>query len=89
METRGYQIELSSQDGEMLRELAANTGKSAQEIVSSAIRQYQESVKTPPEPAIDGKSLFDMLNEQGLIGCLKGGPADLSTNPIYMKGFGE
>lgn len=89
MDTRSHQIELSSQDGEMLRELAANTGKSAQEIISSAIRQYQKSVKSPPEPAIGGKTLFDMLNEQGLIGCLKGGPADLSTNPIHMKGFGE
>lgn len=24
-----------------------------------------------------------------LVGCLEGGPPDLSTNPKYMEGFGE
>jgi len=27
-------------------------------------------------------------SDAGLIRCLKGGPADLSTNPVYMQGFG-
>lgn len=24
-----------------------------------------------------------------LVGCIKGGSSDVSTNPIYMDGFGE
>jgi hypothetical protein len=35
------------------------------------------------------KSVYDSLAESGFIGCIQGGPADLSTNPTYMEGFGE
>jgi len=30
-------------------------------------------------------SLYDLTKE--FCGCIKGGPADLSTNPTYMEGF--
>lgn len=33
-------------------------------------------------------SLFDLLDEAGLIGCVRGAPADLSANPRHMEGFG-
>jgi Arc/MetJ-type ribon-helix-helix transcriptional regulator len=32
-------------------------------------------------------SAYDLVKH--LCGSLKGGPADLATNPKYMKGFGE
>ena len=32
-------------------------------------------------------SFYDLTKE--LCGRIKGGPADLSTNPKYMEGFGE
>jgi hypothetical protein len=35
------------------------------------------------------KSLYDALNERGMIGSMTDGPGDLSTNPKYMKGFGR
>ena len=38
------------------------------------------------EDEFEGKSLADVL--QG-IGAIKGLPADLSTNPMQMRGFGE
>ena len=44
------------------------------------------------EPRDKGDSanatLFDVFNEAGLIGCVKNAPADLSTNPKHMEGFG-
>ena len=36
-----------------------------------------------------GKSLYDALNERGMIGSITDGPGDLSTNPKYLKGFGQ
>ena len=36
-----------------------------------------------------GRSLFDALNDRGLIGFMHDGPSDLSTNPKYMEGFGQ
>ena len=38
------------------------------------------------EDDFKGKSLADVLQD---IGTVKGLPADLSTNPKYMQGFGE
>jgi hypothetical protein len=34
------------------------------------------------------RTLFDVLNERGILGCFDG-PTDLSTNPKHMEGFGE
>jgi hypothetical protein len=36
-----------------------------------------------------GKSLYDALNERGMLGSITDGPGDLSTNPKYMKGLGR
>jgi hypothetical protein len=36
-----------------------------------------------------GRSLFDALNDRGLVGFMHDGPSDLSTNPQHMEGFGQ
>jgi len=39
---------------------------------------------------IEEKKPISVLEAAGdLIGCLEGGPVDLSTNPQYLEGFGE
>lgn len=35
------------------------------------------------------RSLFDVLQDRGLIGFMHDGPEDLSTNPRHMEGFGQ
>lgn len=44
-----------------------------------------------PQPPADGKvrTLYDALNDRGLVGFINDGPSDLSTNPKYMEGFGR
>lgn len=37
----------------------------------------------------DEATLYDVLNEAGLIGCIKDAPPDLSSNPAHMEGFGK
>ena len=49
-------------------------------VTESATAQA-ESAKQPQ------LSFYDLTKE--FCGCIKGGPADLSTNPKYMEGFGE
>ena len=41
------------------------------------------------EPFPSGQSLKDRLEAKGLLGCLAGGPTDLSENPVHMEGFGR
>ena len=57
-----------------------------QEVVSLSIEKLSHSAieRDRAEP-----TLFDLLSEAGLVGCVKDAPADLSTNPEYMEGFGK
>jgi predicted DNA-binding antitoxin AbrB/MazE fold protein len=57
-----------------------------QQLVSVSIEQVASmSQNTSP----DGPTLFEVLDEVGLVGCVKGAPPDLSTNPRFMEGFGS
>lgn len=39
------------------------------------------------QPEVTAVSFLDAARKY--IGCLEGGPADLSTNKMHMEGFGE
>jgi predicted DNA-binding antitoxin AbrB/MazE fold protein len=57
-----------------------------QQVVSLFIEKVPES---HAESSDAGPTLFELLDNAGLIGCIKGAPPDLSTNPKYMEGFGK
>ncbi|HEY3394271.1 MAG TPA: antitoxin family protein [Lacipirellulaceae bacterium] len=57
-----------------------------QEVVSLSIEKV---AKDRPETDATEPTLYDILDEVGLIGCIKDAPPDLSTNPKYMEGFGK
>ena len=88
MESSANTIELTDREVEILRILSVDTGKTLQEIVRDAIENYQSQLGAARHDNPPTETLFDALNRQGLIGCLSGGPSDLSTNPIHMEGFG-
>jgi predicted DNA-binding antitoxin AbrB/MazE fold protein len=41
------------------------------------------------ETSDEDRTLFELLDKAGLIGCVKDAPSDLSTNPKYLEGFGK
>ena len=84
-----YHIKLTKEQLAILSRLAAGTGKSQEEILSDALVQYYPKVINNTENDKSLETLYDILSRKSLIGCLKGGTSDLSTNPKYMKGFGE
>lgn len=57
-----------------------------QELVSLSIDKLGDNGSDRSD---DGSTFFEILDEVGLIGCVKGAPSDLSTNPKYMEGFGK
>jgi len=59
---------------------------SDQEIVALSIEKMTANARRIHEK---DPTLYDLLNEAGLIGCIKDGPPDLSTNPKYMEDFGK
>jgi predicted DNA-binding antitoxin AbrB/MazE fold protein len=58
-----------------------------QEVVSLVVETARPDATSGAKA--EDRTLFDILNEVGLVGSIKDGPADLSTNPKYMEGFGK
>lgn len=76
---------------ELVEELEAKLGASNpsfRKFVDSASEQIEQVRATSSEPR-EEDSAYDAFKRAGLIGCIKDGPSDLSTNPKYMEGFGE
>jgi hypothetical protein len=87
MSTSPEQITLTPEQKERLAHIADAMGKPWGEVLTEALATYRS------EPRIDHgngqESFYEAATRFGLIGCVKGGPRDLSTNPKYLEGFGE
>jgi hypothetical protein len=88
MDSHSQQIQLSDEQLRMLSEWSARTGKPAEEVLTDALRDYRPA-ESRNGGEVGGESLLARLTRSGLLGCLSGGPQDLSTNPAHMEGFGE
>ena len=78
-------ISLSDAQRRALAELSDKSGKPWPEVFSEALSLYRPKVETNGK---NGESFGEAAARLGLIGCVEG-PADLSTNPAYMEGFGR
>ena len=56
--------------------------------VEKAVNKLQRTTETTALTDNDPRSTFEIWKSMGFIGAVEG-PADLSTNPKYMEGFGE
>ena len=61
---------------------AREKGVSPSEIVRQVLTEHVRR-------RVPGESCLDIARRIGLIGSAKGLPADLSTNPDHMEGFGR
>ncbi len=82
------EIELSPQQQAQLAEVSQSVGKSWAVVLNEALASYQHSEQAKKNGA-SGESFFKAASRRGFIGCLHGGPVDLSSNPIHMEGFGH
>jgi predicted DNA-binding protein len=75
-------VRLNSALRRRLEATAVRTGKRESCLVREALeRQLARS-----EP---GETAYHLALKAGLIGAVKGGSRDLSTNPRHFEGFGE
>jgi hypothetical protein len=81
------EITLSDEQRRELARVADQSGKPWEEVFAEALGSYRR--QGPRNETGEDESLYHSLQRHGLIGCIKGGPPDLSTNPKYMEGFGE
>jgi len=68
--------------GRRLRQRSKLKGVPESELVREALESYLPA----PQKV---RTAYDAAVALGVIGCAKGLPMDLSTNPKYRKGFGE
>ena len=75
-------VRLNSALRRRLEATAIRTGKPESSLVREALeRQLSRSEA--------GETAYDLALRAGLIGAVKGGSRDLSTNPRHFDGFGE
>lgn len=80
------EIKLTPEQRERLAQIAEQSGQPWQDLLERVLGKLPGQ---QPNGPVGKKSAYDLLNEAGLIGCIGGGPADVSSNPQYMEGFGE
>ena len=68
--------------GERLKRRARMNECSHSEVVRRALENYLGSISTR-------RTAYDLAVAAGLIGRLRGAPADLSSNRKYFNGFGK
>jgi hypothetical protein len=79
------QIALTPGQRQHLILLAEQSGKPWDAVLEEALSSFEQLAL----PKIkNGESVCDAMVRLGLLGSVTDGPADLSTNPKYMQGFG-
>jgi len=71
----------SSRNRAGIKERSRATGLRESDVVRKALEKHLSNNDEP--------IAFDRASEAGLIGCVRSGRKDLSTNKKYFKGFGR
>jgi hypothetical protein len=81
MKAKAYvHARLDNDDRQLLKDLKRRTGQSESELVRRGLRLVAKETRRR-------LSALDVAGD--IVGSVKGGPKDLSTNPKHMEGFGE
>jgi hypothetical protein len=81
-----HEIHLTAEQKVRLAKLADQVGKPWPEVFDEALAAYPS---LPSQQGVVEESFYDAATRLGFIGCVRGTPPDLSTNPMYMDGFGK
>ena len=81
------EIQLNDEDKKLLLRAQRSSGKPWRALLRELLSDIPRSA--PLSSSRNAVSFLDVADKAGLVGCLKGGPPDLSTNPKYMEGFGD
>jgi predicted DNA-binding protein len=82
MSSQRITIRVSESLVQRLKKHAGMKGRSESALVREALENYLGEALAPG-------SAYDLARNAGLIGCVRRGPSDLSTNHEHFRGFGE
>jgi hypothetical protein len=87
MSTSAEEIVLTPEQKLHVARLAEQMGRPWEAVLDEALAAYQPRVQSGERNG--GESYLSAATRLSFIGSIQGGPADLSINPKYMKGFGK
>jgi predicted transcriptional regulator len=82
MSNHRISVRISQALRQRIAAMVRKSGRTESDIAREALEDYCEKQSAE-------KSAYDVFFEAGLIGDATGLPADFSTNPKYMEGFGR
>lgn len=82
MSSQRLSVRLPDHIQKQLQLLIRRTGRTESDLVREAISEYCEKQQAEP-------SCYDVAKQAGFLGCVEGGPDDLSVDPSHMEGFGR
>jgi predicted DNA-binding protein len=82
MSSQRITIRIPESLGKRLKKHAEMNRRPESALVREALEKYFGEV-----PA--SASAYELARAAGLIGCVRGGPSDLSVNRKHFKGFGQ
>jgi len=82
MASQRITIRVSKELSARLRKQTRTSGSTPSDVVRAALESYLTQ-----EPR--AVTAYEKAKRAGLIGIVRRAPKDLSTNPIYMEGFGK
>jgi Arc/MetJ-type ribon-helix-helix transcriptional regulator len=82
MASQRLTVRIPAQLRSRIRDRVRTNGQTPSDLVRLALESYLT------ERSGTG-SAYDLARATGLIGCMRRGPKDLSTNPRHFGGFGK
>jgi hypothetical protein len=89
MVTDFSQIDLDDHQRHLLASAANQLGVPWPAVFEMAIGPLAQSALEHVPTNGTTETPYEILNRNGLIGCIEDTPADLSTNKKYMEGYGK
>ena len=85
---RNRRLSLDADLERRIEAFARATESTPSDVVRKAFEEYEANHNGARAGAAD-ESAYEAFKRAGIIGCVKGGPSDLSTNPKYLEGLGR
>ena len=89
MATDFHQIDLDDHQRHLLASASDQLGVPWPEVFEMAIAPLAQNKSDQGEQNGTPETPYEILSRHGLIGCIAGTPADLSTSKKYLEGYGK
>jgi predicted transcriptional regulator len=80
--SKGLMIRLPQPLRLQLDALARKTGRTRSDLAREALTQYLDRHQV-------ARSCYDAAKEAGFLGCVEGGPDELSVSAVHCEAFGR